>query len=66
MNGKRRIVIANFPDFIHLGGNDGGKGDTIMPVKSEGDTIKKLLRQAAESRICGAKVQDTGHLSLLI
>ena len=45
MDGKRRIVIAicQFPQF-HLGENDGGKGDTIMPEKSEGDTIQKLFR----------------------
>jgi hypothetical protein len=39
MDGKRRIVIANFPNFIKK-----GEKETPMREKSEGDTIQKLFR----------------------
>jgi hypothetical protein len=35
MDGKRRIAIVNFLDFI-LGGKDGGKGDTRKQLRSQG------------------------------
>ena len=37
---KEEDCNCKFSRF-NLGGNDGGKGDTIMPEKSEGDTIQR-------------------------